>query len=69
MARSARVPELELLQENDPPTRLSECSRRGHSHDSCPDDDDLCVDRSRDALARYGAIPRAAFDAARESAW
>ena len=69
VTRSALVPELELLQEDDPPTCLRERSRRRDSHDSCSDDDDLGVDRSRGALARYGAIPRAAFDAARESAW
>jgi hypothetical protein len=63
------VPDLVLFQENHASTCLSERSRGGNAHDSRPDDDDVCVDRPKRALARYGAIPRAAFAAARESAW
>ena len=69
VARTARVTDLELLKENDSSARLRERSCRGHSHDSCSHDHDLRVDRPQGGVAGYGPIPRAAFEAARESAW
>ncbi len=64
VARATAVTHVELFEEDDTTTCLGQRPGRRNPHDSCPDDDYLSVDRPRGAGGRYGAIPRAVFDAA-----